>query len=68
MYLKDDEVLTRGTMHLVLLQDSITETSNEMIRIEKTELTFLQQNVGTRIPFARHVHLSMEMLLSNALV
>lgn len=50
-------------MHLALLQDSTIETCHEMIHIEKTVPTLLHQK-----PPARHVRLSMKMLLSNALV
>lgn len=45
-YLKDDEILTSGMMHITLLQSTEALNCDERIRVEETILTYLQQNVG----------------------
>lgn len=45
-YLTDDEVLIDGRMHIALLQATETMNCDEMIRVEETVLTYLQQTVG----------------------
>lgn len=45
-YIKNDEVMTVGFMHLTLLQSTESLDCNERIRVEETVLWYLQQNVG----------------------
>eukprot|EP00804_Cyclotella_cryptica_P000779 CCRYP_001041-RB/>CCRYP_001041-RB protein AED:0.02 eAED:0.02 QI:170/1/1/1/1/0.66/3/964/479 len=45
-YIKNDEVMTLGFMHLTLLQSTENLNCNERIRVEETVLWYLQQNVG----------------------
>lgn len=50
-YLNNDEVVTEGTMHLALLQDSIKVDCNEMIRVEEAVLNYLQKTIGNEETF-----------------